>query len=123
MGVIRHEAAKRGRGPARHGNDDSIMSVACEVSFNLRIPDHLEVGRRNTEGVLQTLCELRGWLRTDRIERRGPKAIHVHLVFFAYGRYEAARRGVKDVLRELETMEGWDPEEIALDTCVAPLLY
>jgi len=123
MGELHHAKARRNRRETEGGNDDHIVPVACEISFSLRIPDHDNLGGRIAEKALETVCELRGWKRSDRIERRGPKSIHVHSVWFAYGRYEAARRGIKDVLRELETMEDWYKAEIGLDTFVSPLLY
>lgn len=123
MGELYHEKA-RGIEPKQHwGNDDAVVPTVCEVSFNFRIPDHIDMGGWEPEAAIEAFCLSRGWGSSDRIERRGPKAKHVHIIYLAPGRYEAVRRGVKGLLKQLESVEEWNKAEIALDVHVIPLLY
>jgi len=118
-----YEKARFDRRAAEWANDDRVVPLACEVSFNLRIPHHHSMGRWVAEAAIKTLCLVRGWELSDRVERHGPKAKHVHLIFFAAGRVEAARRGVKDIVKQLEAVEEWNKAEIGLDTWIQPVLY
>jgi len=123
MGELHHEKARRNRREPDRCNDDNVVPIACEVSFNLRIPDYVEVGRWDAESALETLCELRGWKRSDRIERHGSEAELLHLIYDASGCPETARNSLKRLISHLESLELWKEEEIGLDAWVTLDLY
>ncbi len=123
MGELHHEETGPSREDAYLRRRKRVVSYACEIHIDLRVPDDNVVGGWLTEDAIENFAKCRGWVHSDRLERRGPEAKCVHLIYIIAGRAEVARRGLKGLISHLAHLEGWEGSEIALDSYVNPLLY
>ncbi len=123
MGELHHEETGPGRPKSKCDGSSVPLPYACEVHFHLRVSDDNVVGGWDAENLIKAFCECGGWVHSDRAERRGPKAVCIHLVYVAPGRPKAVRRGLERIISSMAVMESGEGKEIGLDSYCVPLLY